>query len=151
MFIPTNYSKSPEVGDKILLKEKIYVHGGFFTEGHIFKIVSKNEKYYSLIDDDGNKVDDVSDDIITPIINLYEASKDLDFTENKCKKLELIKYYCKYKGNAWDEYMHFYSCNLNGKGYGRNAEDCNPKLECEQYCDKIKLRSHKLNFINIID
>lgn len=150
MFISTNYSKAPKIGDIVISTEKLYVHSGFFTTGHIFKVLNKNKDDYSLSDDDGNKVENVSSSKISLIVNLDESSKDLQKTEMKYKKLDSIKNSCKHKDNAWDEYTHFYCCKLNGKNYGKDSEECNPKLECEQYCDKVKLRSHKLDYLNNI-
>lgn len=49
------------------------------------------------------------------------------------KELAEIKDNCKYRDTSYDEYTRFWSCNLNGKGYGRNVDECNVKLECKQY------------------
>lgn len=50
------------------------------------------------------------------------------------EKLRKIKNSCQHKTLYYDEYTPFDGCNKKGNGHGRNADDCNPSLECEQYC-----------------
>lgn len=47
-----------------------------------------------------------------------------------CKELQAIESSCPYRMDAYDEYTHYYSCNKDGKGYGRFAEECHVTLEC---------------------
>lgn len=48
-------------------------------------------------------------------------------------ELNNIKNNCPHRGEAWDEYTRFTSCNKNGNGIGRDADSCDVKLECQKY------------------
>lgn len=47
------------------------------------------------------------------------------------KQLREIEMNCPYREISYDEYIPFNSCNKNGNGYGRHADECKPKLECK--------------------
>lgn len=68
------------------------------------------------------------------IVNNNEYIECLEATNKRVEmrsRLMEIRRKCSYKTVCWDEYIAFDGCNKNGKGYGRNAEECNVCLECE--------------------
>jgi len=50
------------------------------------------------------------------------------------QRLNNIKHNCKYLDWAIADRDRFDSCNKNGNGSLSWADDCEPTLECEQYC-----------------
>jgi len=56
-------------------------------------------------------------------------------TKNELRqRLNKIKRNCKYLDWAIADRDRFDSCNKNGNGSSSWADDCKPKLDCEQYC-----------------
>lgn len=64
---------------------------------------------------------------------LFDATTCKNF-HTKESMLNQIKIDCKNLTKCWDEYYPFDGCNKNGRGHGRDAENCNPTLDCKKYC-----------------
>lgn len=62
-----------------------------------------------------------------------ECTKEYWDKINTQRELDEIKGKCPYRKTAYDEYIEFDACNLNGNGYGRHADSCICKLECRQH------------------
>lgn len=65
-----------------------------------------------------------------------ECIKEHQDKTNAQMKLYEIKGKCPHRKTAYDEYVEFDACNLNGNGYGRHADDCVCSLKCEKYIQK---------------
>lgn len=52
------------------------------------------------------------------------------------EKLRKIQDSCPYRIERCDDYTWYYACNKDGRGYIRDAKDCEVTLECEN-CFKI--------------
>lgn len=50
------------------------------------------------------------------------------------KKLKWIAEHCPHRSECYDEYDFFWGCRKDGYT-GRNALDCEPTLDCLQYCE----------------
>jgi hypothetical protein len=70
----------------------------------------------------------------------YEKCRDAKELRNT---LEEIKYSCRHFNIAYDDYWPIHACDKNGNGHGRNADDCEPTLECKQYCNPMKFGGKK--------
>jgi len=77
--------------------------------------------------------------------NFMGAKETVEIHEKKCSKNPVnvaaekekawIMKHCKYHRTTYDDgYYEFDSCNKNGHGFGRFADDCIPCQECRQYC-----------------
>jgi hypothetical protein len=148
MFIPDHSLKKIEEGDKVVLLNDYKIKGGVFTRGHEFVVVNKSANGLILQDIDGNIIYNVSTDKVNHPISLEESRNEAIRINNNYKKLSFIKEHCKHRSYAFDEYDKFDSCDLNGRGSGRGADECRVKPECEQYCDKGKMRKLKIKEIN---
>ena len=147
MFIPNNTNKAEE-GDKVILKRDYQITGGFFTKGHIFTVINRSANGLILKDDDGNIIYSIPDNIVSLKVNLTEAQEQYKKIITTNNKLRVIEEICKHRGNGYDEYEHFFTCNEHGKGnLGRNSDECKVRIDCEKYAIKEKLRKYKLKEI----
>lgn len=53
--------------------------------------------------------------------------------EEMNKRLKFIENICPHRNSAYHDGDYFYTCNRNGKGFGRFADVCVCSLECEKY------------------
>lgn len=72
-------------------------------------------------------------DIIEKHEKSCKRNPDVIAAENR---KQWIMRHCKYHKTAFDDgYYEFDSCNKNGNGYGRFADDCNPCEDCAKFCE----------------
>lgn len=59
----------------------------------------------------------------------------------KKEKLKWIAEHCPHRSECYDEYYFFWGCRKDGYT-GRHALDCEPTIDCLQYCEGENLWNH---------
>lgn len=153
MIVPTS-NKKIEIGDIIILIEKI--NGPYFIiyPGHEFEVIDKNDYGFILKDpDSGITISHIQTNQIVYKISIEDAA--IEYKErteiNEC--INFIKENCSNKSHGYDHYDKYDSCKLL-KCFNNY---CSPKIECSKYISsedikkckvlKKRLRSFKLKKI----
>lgn len=135
MFIPTVRTKIKQNDEVILIKDLILEYGTF-TKGHIFIVESILDSNHFLVKDLNNNLSiKIHNDYLCKNVSIDEANNIIKYNKNKQKILLTISNFCKMKSNGWDDYEHYYKCQLKKSSYS-NDPVCKVKLSCVKYCDE---------------